>query len=180
MSRRERIVERLIPAVEQDLADRGRDDDGHDADRGPDQPFADRRSHQRPFYRRHLVMQAAGFDGHGDRLNGGLIVHLVSLTEILAFMCDAEPDEESRRPPLPNQSASPERQTRRVFPGEASFQLDHEGFTWRDDAAAPPASTRRLSAVGDRDFGHLDVGSAMDTMPVLPDTVHSTLVSVAG
>ncbi|ESY24321.1 hypothetical protein X750_09660 [Mesorhizobium sp. LNJC394B00] len=39
---RQRIVERLVPAVEQNLADRRGDDDRHDADRRPDQPLEHR------------------------------------------------------------------------------------------------------------------------------------------
>jgi len=74
---RQRIVEGLVPSVEQNLPDRGRDDDGDDADRDPGERPAHRRGFQPQPDRRHLVGEAACLHRDGGFLQAWLFIGLV-------------------------------------------------------------------------------------------------------
>ena len=56
---RQRVVEGLVPAVEQDLPERRRDDDGDDAAPSAEQHVAQRRSHEGAPHHRCLRMKTA-------------------------------------------------------------------------------------------------------------------------
>ena len=85
---RQGVVEGLVPAVEQDLPERRRQDDGEHAAGKREQGVAQRRVHEGPPHHRQLIAKALVVGGRGLRvgLAVGLIRHRQCSSSLLTGM----------------------------------------------------------------------------------------------